>query len=221
MPSIQQSILFLKQFITENRFQRFEDILNNRTKHITVVLEDIFQGHNASAVPRSCDCFGIQDIHFIENNYEFTINEDVSMGAYQWLSVHQYNSKGKNNTIECLTKLKNQGYKILATTPHAKALRIDEIDTSHKTAILFGTEKEGLSNQAIQMADESVYIPMYGFTESFNISVSAALVLYEITKKIRSNGLLEYPLSIQEKEEILLAWIKKSVRNADALLSRM
>lgn len=214
-----QKIEILKSFVTEKRFQRFQEILNQRTRYITIVLEDVFQGHNASAVLRSCDCFGVQDVHFIENRNTFKTNEEVSMGAAQWLSIHRYNENNINNTEICYKALRNKGYKIVATSPHYQSVSIDKLDIHQPIALIFGAEKEGLSEYALKNADEYVYIPMFGFTESFNISVSAALCMYELNKKIRNTD-FPFQLKEEEKQELLLEWLKNSIDDADKILER-
>ncbi|GIV26730.1 MAG: tRNA (guanosine(18)-2'-O)-methyltransferase [Bacteroidia bacterium] len=217
--SIEQQIDYLKEFITQKRFGRFLEVLNNRTRYITIVLEDVFQGHNAAAVLRSCDCFGIQDIHLIENRNEFKPNEEISLGASQWLSLYKYNKKDSNNTEICYETLREKGYKIVATSPHSKSFEISELSLDKPIALVFGAEKEGLSDYALKNADESVFISMYGFTESFNISVSAALCMYELNKKLRTSS-INYHLSESEKQEILLQWLKISIKDSEKILEK-
>ena len=125
-------IQYLSQFVSETRLKKFDDIINERTRHITVVLEDIYQAHNASAVLRSCDCFGIQDVHFIESRNKYKISTDVDMGASSWLSIHRHSEKENNNTISCLLSLKSRGYKIVATTPHEKDCTLDQLTIDNK-----------------------------------------------------------------------------------------
>ena len=168
---------YLSNFVSDNKKNKINEIVLNRTRHLTVVLEDIFQSQNASAVLRTCDCFGIQDVHIIENRYLYELNPDVELGSAKWLSINKYNSN-ENNTQVALSKLKKQGYKIIATTPHRNDLLISDLEINDKIALVFGTEKDGLSEIAMQNADAYVKIPMYGFTESFNISVSAAMSIF-------------------------------------------
>lgn len=215
-----EQIEYLKNFITEKRWERFLSVLNNRTRYITIVLEDVFQEHNASAVLRSCDCFGIQDVHLVENRNAFKTNEEVSMGAAQWLSIYRYNQKETNNTEICFQKLKQKGYRIIATSPHTKSKKLEDISLESPIAIVFGAEKEGLSDYALKNADDYLYIPMYGFTESFNISVTAALCMYDLNKKLRSSN-IPYLLSEKEKEEIVLQWLKNTIPDADKILERV
>ncbi len=216
---VEQQINYLKEFITQKRLDRFLEVLNNRTRYLTIVLEDVFQGHNAAAILRSCDCFGIQDIHLIENRNEFKPNEEISLGATQWLTLYKYNEKNHNNTEKCYQDLRQKGYKIITTSPHSKSKEISELSLEKPIALVFGAEKEGLSEYALYKADESVFIPMYGFTESFNISVSVALCLYELNKKLR-NSSINYTLSDIEKNKILLQWLKNSIKDADKILER-
>jgi tRNA (guanosine-2'-O-)-methyltransferase len=211
-------LTFLMEFITDERKQRFLDIVEKRTKYITIALEDIFQPHNASAVLRSCDCFGIQNVHIIENKYKYNVNPDVALGSPKWLDLFRYD-RTEFNTTECLTKLKNDGYRIIATTPHKNDCLIDELPLDNKIALVFGTELNGLTETAIQMADAFVKIPMYGFTESYNISVSAALSLYELTKRLRAS-VSDWELTPEEKTDVLIKWCVNSVNKSDMLLRK-
>ncbi len=209
-------INYLEGFVSDRRKQRLTEVLAERTRHMTIVLEDVYQGHNASAVLRSCDCFGVQDIHFIENRNKFKISEDVSMGATQWLTLKKYND-AENNTASCLTELKKQGYRIVATTPHKNDKTITELDITKPFALVFGTEIDGITETVSEMADEFVKIPMYGFTESFNISVSAALCMNELTGRIRKQK-IPYQISETEKQIIYLEWLKASISKVDLIV---
>lgn len=208
-------LVHLLQFISENKRNLFDQIIQYRTKHITIVLEDIFQSQNASAVLRTCDCFGIQDIHIIENEHEYEINPDVAIGSYKWLSLHKYNT-AENNTIDTFNTLRKQGYRIVATSPHKNDCMLDELNIDSKVALVFGTELKGLSDIAIQNADEFVKIPMYGFTESFNISVSAAIMLHHFTEKLRKST-INWGLSGEEKIDIKLNWVRNIIKRSDLL----
>ncbi len=209
-------INYLEGFVSDRRKQRLTEVLAERTRHMTIVLEDVYQGHNASAVLRSCDCFGVQDIHFIENRNKFKISEDVSMGATQWLTLKKYNDT-ENNTVACLTELKKQGYRIIATSPHKDDKTIAELDVTKPFALVFGTEIDGITETVSEMADEFVKIPMYGFTESFNISVSAALCMNELMGRIRKQK-IAYQISEDEKQEIYLEWLKASISKVDLIV---
>src|SRR6056297_1073675 len=208
---------YLEQFITTERLELFHKLLNQRTRYITVVLEDIYQSQNASAVLRTADCFGIQDVHIIENKNEYQINPDVALGASKWLNLVKYNEQ-ENNTLEAISHLKKQGYRIVATTPHTKDVNLDDFDLSKgKAALFFGTELNGLNEEMIFNADEYLKIPMVGFTESFNISVSVAIILHHLTTSLRKSE-IDWQLSDNEKEEILLEWLKKTIKKSSLLI---
>lgn len=214
-----QLIEYLQEFITAERWQALNKVLENRTRYLTVVLEDIYQPHNASAVLRSCDCFGIQDMHVIENKNEFDPNKGITIGADQWISLYSYNESGQNNTKRCYDDLREEGYSIIATTPHHEDVTIDEIPLDQKTALVFGAEYTGLSDFAMEEADGYAKIPMVGFSESFNISVGAAVCLYEVSTRLRKTG-EDWRLSEREKTELQLEWLKKSIRASDKIVDR-
>lgn len=205
----------MSQFITEHKLELFDKILEERTRHLSVMVENIYQPHNASAVLRTCDCFGVQDVHIVENTNKYEVNPQVALGASKWLTIHKYSGK-ENNTVDCISQLKGQGYKVYATTPHTDDVNIDELDVTQKTVLMFGTEGDGLSKEAMANADGFVKIPMYGFTESFNISVSAALCLRDFTERMRRNG-VKYQLTEDEKQALKLDWIKKVVKKSELI----
>ena len=209
----------LKEMISEERWQKFHQILNLRTRYLTVVLEDIFQPHNASAVIRTCELMGIQDLHIIENRNIYETNREIVVGSDKWINMHKY-SKSENNTLHCFKTLQKKGYKIVAATPHKDDCLITELPLNKKTAIVFGTEGDGLSETAIEHADAFIKIPMYGFTESYNISVSAALCLYELTGRMRRE-VKNWQLSQQEKDILLLDYALKSIKNPKTFVRRM
>jgi tRNA (guanosine-2'-O-)-methyltransferase len=208
---------FLLGFITERRRELFYKVIENRTRHITIVLEDIYQPHNASATLRTSEIYGIQDVYVIENKNKYSVNPDVALGANKWINLHKFNQEGVNNTIECYNYLRSKGYKIFATTPHRNDITLFDLPVEDdKIALVFGSELPGLSDIAIENADGYVKIPMYGFTESFNISVSVAIFLSHLVERLhRSN--VNWKLSDEEKLDILIRWAKNSVRKPDIL----
>jgi len=215
----QELLAYLSGFVTPERKTKFETIAQERTRYATLVIEDLYQPHNISAVLRSCDCFGVQDIHVIENRNEYEENPEIAMGASKWLDVHRYSNR-KNNTIKTLRELKTKGYRIVATTPHTDDVMLNEFDvTKGKFALVFGNEREGITDDVRAEADEFVRIPMYGFTESFNISVSAALCLQYIAESIRREG-VDWPLSKEEQDELVLTWLRSNIKNVDLVEER-
>jgi tRNA (guanosine-2'-O-)-methyltransferase len=208
---------YLSGFISERRKQRFDEVISHRTDHLRIVLENLYQAHNASAVLRSCDCFGIQNVHFIENKNNMKISADVAMGSSNWLTIHRH-SKAENNTREALLDLKKQGYKIVATTPHKDDYTIDTLPVNEKIALVFGTEIDGITSDVYELADDFVKIPMYGFTESFNISVCAALCMYEVTTRMRKE-VKNFSLSDEDKTNVYFDWLKTSIDSSEGLIA--
>jgi len=210
---IKELIGYLSQFTTENRYSLFQEVLNKRTRYMTVVLENIYQPHNASAVLRSCDCFGVQNVHVIENDNEYQINPDVALGSAQWLTLKRHKEL-ENNTLSAISKLKDEGYRIVATTPHNNDVNLDDFDISKgKFALMFGSERPGLSDIAMDAADEFLKIPMFGFTESFNISVSAAIILNRLRSKINDSD-IPWQLTDAEADVIMLDWLRGSIKKS-------
>lgn len=209
-------VAYLEQFVTEERQARLTEILANRTRHVTVVLEDLFQTQNISAVLRTCDCYGVQDVHVIKHRNEFEVHKDISMGADKWLSIYQY-PHSEHNVKDCIDRLHEQGYWVAATLPDEQKRTIFDLPVERKTAFLFGTELTGLSDEAIRYADGNVLIPMYGFTESFNISNSAAIILSHFSERMRHSE-AQWQLPAGEKEELYFEWLQKSVKNPDGLI---
>ena len=209
-----QLLEHLLSFLTERRKNLFEEVISKRTRHFTVVTEDVYQMHNTSAVMRSCDVFGIQELHVIEEKISKEIDREIAMGAQKWVNIHRHHS-----TKECIDNLKEKGYQIIATTPHNNSTELKDFDILKKSAFFFGKEKEGLSDIVIDAADGYLKIPMYGFTESLNISVSAAIILQSVVTRLKYSG-IDWELSEQEKNEIKLDWAKRSVKSSVKIIER-
>jgi len=204
-------IRHLSGCITENRISLFNKVLAERTRYITVLIEDIYQSHNASAVLRTCDCNGIQDVHIVEENNEYEINRDVALGSEQWLSMHYY-KEGRDNIDRSIAALKKKGYRIVATSPHKEGTSPENFDLEiGPVALMFGTELNGLTNRALELADAYIQIPMVGFTESYNVSVSAAIILYTLRQRLEKSS-VQWKLGEAEKNELLLAWLRNSIK---------
>lgn len=207
---------FLFTFLTEERKSLFHKVLQYRTHHLTVVLENIYQPHNASAVMRSCDLTGIQDVNIIEKNNKYVENPHVSMGSTKWLNIIKH-TQYENNTLNAIQSLKKQGYKIIATTPHKQSFTPFDLPLENKTALLFGTELTGLSEDAINAADDYLKIPQYGFTESYNISVSVALILFTLTERLHNSD-INWQLTPNELLDIKLEWAKRTIKRSDLIV---
>lgn len=204
----------LETFLTPRRIALFDKVIQERTNHFTVATQDVYQLHNTSAVIRSCEVFGIQNIHVIEERKPKRIDREIAMGAQKWVDVNRYST-----SKECIQELRNRGYQIVATTPHGESTALHDFNIDKPSAIFFGTEKDGLSEEILREADCSIRIPMVGFTESLNISVSAAIILQHITSVLKDST-INWELSIEEKENLKYEWLKKCIKNSDTIISR-
>ena len=205
---------FLENILTDNRKEKFLKVLKERTKHFTVVVEDVFQMHNASAVMRSCEVFGIQELNVIEERYGKRIDKEIAMGAQKWVDIKTFDS-----VVNCVDALKNQGYQIIATTPHENDCLMEDFDISKPSALFFGTERDGLSEEILQRADGFLKIPMVGFTESLNISVSAAIILQNLTNRLRQTN-IHWQLTEAEILEKRMDWARKSIKDIKRIETR-
>jgi tRNA (guanosine-2'-O-)-methyltransferase len=205
----QDLLTYLEGFITENRKEGFLRVLKFRTKHFTVAMEDVFQLHNTSAVMRSCEVFGIQELNVIEQKFGKSIDKEIAMGAEKWVDINRFSS-----IQDCITNLKGKGYQIIATTPHNDSCLLHEFDITKPSALFFGTERDGLSDEVMQQADGFLKIPMVGYTESLNISVSAAIIIQDVTNRLRQSD-INWQLSEEEVLEKRLDWTRKSIKDIE------
>ena len=205
---------FLENILTDNRKERFLEVLKTRTNHITVAVEDVFQMHNTSAVMRSCEVFGVQELHVIEQRFGKKIDKEIAMGAQKWVDIQAYET-----VDECLKKIRKKGYQIIATTPHENDCLLEDFDVSKKSALFFGTERDGLSQEILNQADGFLKIPMVGFTESLNISVSAAIILQNLTERLRKTN-IDWQLSSTEILEKRLQWAKRTIKDINRIEKR-
>jgi len=207
----------LSQFVSDHKKEFTEKVLSLRTRYITVVLEDIFQSQNASAVVRSTECMGIQDIHIVETISKYQTNIQVLKGSNKWIDIHRYNTKGGQNIEACLDGLRQQNYRILVADPADDGVDIHNVDiTQGKIALLFGNELRGVSEYVLRQADQKVRIPMFGFTESLNLSVSVAICLNILITKLHASD-VAFGLSEEEKKDLTLAWYRKMVKRSDLI----
>ena len=204
-----------ESYLTDKRKTLYKKVIAERTCHFTVVLEDISQPHNASAILRTCDIFGVQDLHTVENKYINRVSKYVAKGSQKWITSKRYKSDD-NNTQICFDNLREKGYQIIATSPHNNSCLLQDFDISKKTAFVFGEETEGISDFVKENADGFLNIPMVGFTESLNISVAAAIILQDVTTKLRNSD-LDWHLSEEEKEMLYYDWLKNSIKNSDVI----
>lgn len=204
----------LESYLTEQRRLKFAKVIAQRTKHFTVATEDVYQLHNTSAVIRSCDVFGIQEVSIIEEQNTKRIDREIAMGAQKWVDLNRYHS-----VKSCIKDLKQQGYQIVATTPHTNDCDLQDFDVTKKSCFFFGRETEGLSQEVLNEADCYLKIPMVGFTESLNISVSAAIILQHVTSKLKTTD-IDWQLSEEEQLKKRLDWCKKTIKSYDDIVDR-
>lgn len=200
-------LALLENILTDERKEKFSRVLSQRTNHFTVAVEDIFQLHNTSAVMRSCEVFGVQNLHVIEQKFGKQIDAEIAMGAQKWVDINRYDS-----IDSCLDNIQNMGYQIIATTPHETDCELENFDISKKSAFFFGTERDGLSENVLRRADGFLKIPMVGFTESLNISVSVAIILQNLTSRLRKST-ISWNLSENEILDKRLQWAKNSIKD--------
>ncbi len=210
-------IEFLEEVMTEERRDQMREVLSHRMKYLTVVLEDIYQTQNASAVLRTCDCFGVQDVHVIENRNKFDINPKVVIGSTKWLTINKYN-ENENNSRQAIQELKSKGYKIVATSPHDNDIDLEQYPIEDcKTALVFGTEFTGISDIVKEEADAFIKIPMFGYSESLNISVAAAVSIHHLTHRLRQSD-INWELTEEESQNIHFDWLQKSIKKCDLVV---
>lgn len=205
---------YLEGFLTYNRKERFLNVLKNRTNHFTIAIEDVFQLHNTSAVMRSCEVFGIQQLNVVEEKFGKSIDKEIAMGAQKWVDVNRFES-----ISDYLNSVKSKGYQIIATTPHQNDCLLDDFDISKPSALFFGTERDGLSKEVIDQADGFLKIPMVGFTESLNISVSAAIIIQNIMERLRKSE-IQWQLSEEEMLQKRIEWARHSIKDIKRIEER-
>lgn len=202
----------IASLLTEERISKINEATAMRTNKVCVVMEDLFFTQNMSAVVRTADCMGVQDVYMIGDKTACRINDNVAKGAWYWVDIHRRTRQPKQETLQ---ELKDKGYRLVATLPDENAVSLPDFDvTAGKAAFIFGNESRGISPLVREMADEFVTIPMHGFTESYNISVSVALCLYQLTQKLRNSG-TDWQLSPEELNELRYRWMKKGIKKAE------
>lgn len=205
---MKELITYLEMFISDNRRQKLDSVLNTRTKHVTVLVEELFHQHNASAIARTAECFGLQDLHLVKTKGRSKLAKGMTQGSSKWISFHRH-----PDVTTAINTLKEQGYRIIAATPHPSACTLPNLPINKKMALVFGSELEGLSPAVHQLADEFVTVPMHGFTQSFNVSVCAAICLHEIIAKLHASP-IDWRLSETEALDLRLNWLKRMVRHS-------
>ncbi len=219
MHDLQPAINYMSQFVTPERMAQLERVAAARTRYLTLLLENVYQPHNASAIIRSCECLGVQDIHIVEQHYRYRANRDIALGSSKWLNLHRYGRAQTNPFAQAVKQLRRRNYRLAAMTLRDDALSVEQIPLDKPVALIFGTELHGLSDEAHQEADFLVTLPIQGFTQSFNISVAAALTLQPLLKRIKDEA-VDWKLSPDELAQLKLDWLLKSVREGPNIFSQ-
>ncbi|MDR2734261.1 MAG: RNA methyltransferase [Spirochaetota bacterium] len=196
-----------ERFISERRLGRMRAALAERTLWVTPVFVDVQKAHNASAVIRSCDAFGVAEAHFIENGTSFGLHPEIAMGAHTWVRVRKW-----RNADHCFRALRAEGYRIAGTSLRDEAVTLDALPADTPIAFVFGSERDGLDAQTEAACDLLVRIPMRGFVESLNLSVAAALIMYTHLERIRALGDDRWRLSDRARKKILRSWLFSNTR---------
>lgn len=210
----QQTFQYLKQFLTDERLAKIEHFATESSDFVVPVMEDIYQFRNAAAIVRSAEACGFHKIIAMESAHVFNPNLKVTKGAESWVEVQK-----KPHTLDSLKEIKGFGYKILAVSPEKNATMLPDYDITEPVALVFGTEKEGVTDEILHLADETLAIPMYGFTKSFNVSVAAAICFYELKQKLINSG-IDYKLSEEKLWALKVRWAQNSIPSGDRIVAK-
>jgi tRNA (guanosine-2'-O-)-methyltransferase len=196
----------MTRFISEKRLQKIKSVISARQFDLTLVIENIHDPHNVSAILRTCDAVGINKIHLVYTIEKFPkLGRKSSGSAVKWIEKEKH-----TNIASCFDHLREEGYQILASTLSPDAISLYEIDFTKKTAIVLGNEHRGISKEASEFADKRFIIPMKGMVQSLNVSVAAAIILYEAFRQRFSKGFYEKSsLSEEEFNQMIEKWSKK------------
>lgn len=209
-------IEYLSAFVTEERMETLRRKVADRTRYITICAENTFHPQNASALVRTAEAFGVQDIHTIEELCRFKPNVRIVRGTDKWVDIRRHRT-----TPEAIAELKRNGYRIVATMPHDNGHTPLNFDVeAGRMALIFGTEHAGVSPEIAEAADDYIQIPMCGMVESLNVSASASILLYNLTSLIRGNPAVEWQLTPHEQSETLFLWLASSIKDSRNILSR-
>ena len=206
----------LEELITPNKLRHINYALQHRTRHLVVALENIHKPHNASAVLRTIECLGIQEFYIVESQKQYRISPHVAKGAGKWSDIHRFNAREGKNTRACIDELRTKGYKIAVTSPKAGGYSPENLPLDEKMAVFFGNELSGLSEEALSAADMHIHVPMWGFTESYNLSVSASIIFYTLLQRLRASK-IPWLLSEQEQAQLRMQWYRKIITRADVI----
>ena len=206
---------YLQQFLTEERLKKINHFSVESSDFVLPIIEDVYQFRNAAAIVRSVEACGFHKIVAMESENEFNPNLRVTKGAETWMEVERL-----PHNIDSLKEIKNRGYKIVAVSPENDATLLSDFEIIEPVALVFGTEKEGVTKEILDFADETVIIPMYGFTKSFNVSVAAAICFYELKQKLLHSN-IDYKLSEEKLWGMKVRWAVNSIKSGEQILEKI
>ncbi|GIV60534.1 MAG: tRNA (guanosine(18)-2'-O)-methyltransferase [Rhodothermaceae bacterium] len=206
-------VAILRPYLTDERAARIEAVLDGRTYTVVPVVEGLVDTGNVSAVMRSAEALGYQAFHIITGPERFKTSKRTTQGADKWLDVHTWRTPA-----DAVAYLKAAGYAVVATHLDDTALPIDAFDFTQRTALVFGNERDGVSEELLALADRRCIIPTPGFVESFNISVAAAVSLYHAYRDRLARQGYHGDLTAEERARLRARFYARSVRHARALL---
>ena len=210
----QKTFEYLQQFLTDERLQKINHYAAESSDFVLPVIEDVFQFRNAAAIVRSVEACGFHKIVAMESENDFVPNLRVTKGAETWVEVERL-----PHQIDSLKELKNRGYKILAVSPENNAKLLPDYQLTEPVALIFGTEAAGVTEEILDFADETLAIPMYGFTRSFNVSVAAAICVYELKQKLLKSN-IDYKLSEEKLWQMKVRWAVNSLQSGEQILAK-
>lgn len=212
----QSRIEYLAEFVTEERFVSLQQRLDGRTEYITICTENTFHPQNASALVRNCEAFGVQKINTVETLCRFRPNVNIVKGSDKWVDIERHRT-----TADAVAALRAQGYRIIVTMPSVNDTTPETFDVeAGRFALVFGTEHAGVTQEVVDCADGFIMIPMCGFVESLNVSASAAILLYNLTRRIKESENIDWSLGEQRKAQLLYEWLIKTVKDSKGVMSR-
>ena len=210
----QEIFHYLEKFLTEERLQKINFFAPESSDYLLPVMEDIFQFRNAAAIVRSVEACGFHKIVAMESENVFNPNLRVTKCAETWVEVEKL-----PHSLDSIKKIKNRGYKIVAVSPEKNATLLPDFSISEPVALVFGTEKEGVTEEILDFADETLAIPMYGFTRTFNVSVAASICMYELKQKLLKSG-IDYKLSEEKMWQMKVRWAVNSLASGEQILTK-
>lgn len=210
----QKTFEYLQQFLTDERLEKINRFAPESSDFVLPVIEDVYQFRNAAAIVRSVEACGFHKIVAMESENQFNPNLRVTKGAETWVDVERL-----PHSLDSIKQIKNRGYKIVAVSPEKNATLLSDFQMTEPVALVFGTEAEGVTDEILDFSDETLAIPMYGFTRSFNVSVAAAICVYDLKQKLmRSN--LDYKLSEEKLWGMKVRWAVNSLQSGEQILAK-